>query len=192
MSTADVGATATEAATTLARLSPGDLAQLRRMEPRNPSPWFWRLASRYSATISRGEEDWVHVLRILAILTPRGEPERRPPLHDPDRHLGAVLCDGGDISWPGAIQGKPRPVYSELRFARLLESNRNQRPTLLTRAARSLARSMPPGAGINVKDIAFAALYPHSAKVNNGLARSYYTRLDNATRGAGNKEEDKP
>ena len=191
MSDADIRATATDAAATLARLLPGDLAELRRMAPHNPGPWFWRLASRHGATIGRREDDWVHILRILAILSPRGDPEKRPRLHNPDRHLGAVLCDGGDPAWPRASLGKPRPAYSELRFARLLEAGRSQRSTLLTRAARSLARSMPPGGGVDVGDIAFAALYPDSAEVNNGLARSYYSRLDGATQRADNQEGDK-
>ena len=186
MPNADIGAAATAAAATLAGLAPGDLAELRRMGPGDLAPWFWRLATRHGA-IRRREEDWMHVIRILAILTPRGDPEKRSRLHQPARRLGAVLCDGGDSSWPEPSQTQPRPAYSELRFARLLESKGAQRPVLLTRAARSLARSMPPGGGVDVKDIAFAILYPDSAEVNNGLARSYYARLDGASTLASNQ-----
>lgn len=189
MSNVDVGDAATAAATTLGGLAPGDLAELRRMGPGNLAPWFWRLATRHGAIAYR-EEDWMHVVRILAILTPRGDQEKRPRLHQPSRRLGAVLCDGGDNSWPDSSQGQPRPAYSELRLAKLLESRGAQRPVLLTRAARGLARSMPPGAGVDVRDIAFTILYPHSAEVNNGLARSYYARLDGASRRASNQQED--
>lgn len=189
MSSADVGDAATAAAAALRGLAPGDLAELRRMGPENPAPWFWRLAARHGA-IRHREEDWIHIVRILAILTPRGDPEKRSRLHQPTRHLGELLCDGGDSSWPDPSQAQPRPAYSELRFAKLLESKGNQRPVLLARAARSLARSMPPGGGVDVKDIAFAVLYSDSAEVNNSLARAYYARLDAATRRARNQEED--
>lgn len=189
MSDADIGDAATAAAATLGGLAPGDLAELRRMGPGNLAPWFWRLATRHDA-ISHREDDWMQIVRILAILTPRGDPEKRPRLHQPSRHLGAVLCDGGDSTWPDPSQAQPRPSYSELRFAKLLESKGTQRSVLLTRAARSLARSMPPGGGVDVKDIAFAVLFPHSAEVNRNLARSYYRRLDGASRRAGNQEED--
>ena len=192
MRNGDIGETATQVADILTRLSPGDLAELRRMEPGNLAPWFWRLAARHPATIGRREEDWMHVLRILAILTPRGDPERRPRLHRPGRRLGAALCDGGDHAWPDTAQLPPRPAYSELRFAKLLESRGPQRPLLLTRAARSLARSMPPGGGLDVRDIAFAVLYPERDGVNSALARYYYARLDGASRRATNQEEETP
>ena len=188
MPNADVDDAATGVAATLIRLGSGDLAELRRMAPGNLAPWFWRLAARFAA-IGRREEDWTHIVRILAILTPRGDPEKRPRLHQPNRRLGSALCDGGDTSWPGTDQGDPRPVYSELRLAKLLTSRGAQRPLLLTRAARSLVRSMPAGSGIDVRSVAYAVLYPDSARINNGLARSYYARLDAASRRARNQEE---
>lgn len=190
MPNADMGDTATYAAATLAALSPGDLAELRRMAPGNPAPWFWRLANRRPATIGYREGDWMHVVRILAVLTPRGDPEMRPRLHRSNRGLGAVLCDGGDQTWPGPAQAKPRPAFSELRFAKLLAARGTQRPVLLTRAARGLARSMRPGSGVDVTEIAFAILYPDSAEINNRLARSYYARLDGASKRATDHEED--
>ena len=189
MSNADIGGVAITAAATLGGLAPGELAELRRMGHGNLAPWFWRLATRHDP-IRHREADWMQVVRILAILTPRGDTEKRPRLHRPTRHLGAVLCDGGDTAWPDPSQAQPRPAYSELRFAKLLESKDAQRSVLLTRAARSLARSMPPGGGVDVRDIAFAVLYPHSAEVNSGLARSYYARLDGASRRASNQKED--
>ena len=190
MPNADIGDTATYAAATLAGLSPGDLAALRRMEPGNLAPWFWRLATRRTTTIGYKEADWMHIIRILAILTPPGDRTTRPRLHQSSRGLGAVLCDGGDLAWPEPAQTQARPAYSELRFARLLSSKGTQRPVLLARAARSLAKSMRPGSGVNVREIAFAILYPDSTEVNNRLARSYYARLDGASRRATDPEED--
>lgn len=47
------------------------------------------------------QANWVPILRILALLTPKGEapPERRPLLHNKARPFGRVLCDGGDPGW---------------------------------------------------------------------------------------------
>ena len=80
MSNGDIGDAATAAAATLGGLAPGDLAELRRMDSDDVAPWFWRLVTRHGA-IRRREEDWMHVIRILAILTPRGDPEKRSQLH---------------------------------------------------------------------------------------------------------------
>ena len=170
-----------EAARWLTSLAPGRLAELRRMDTQHPAPVFWRLAARYPNTIGPREETWMHIAGILALLTPKGSPahSEKPPLHNPKRPLGAVLCDGGDTAWPDLARGQPRPALSELRLAMLLASRGTQRPTLLRRAARSLARSMQPGSGVNVIDIAYALL---RAQNTAGIARAYYERLDRATR----------
>ena len=174
---------ALEAARWLTRLAPGALAELRRMDTKRAAPVFWRLAARYPLSIGRREEPWVHIVCVLALLTPKGNPvhTEKPPLHNPKRALGAVLCDGGDPAWPDPRQRVPRSVLSELRLAKLLASRGAQRPALLRRAARSLASSMQPGSGINVVDIAYALLHPENTE---GIARAYYARLDTATRTA--------
>ena len=187
MSGPDAGGTAMAAAAYLATLSAGDLAELRRMTADDVAPAFWRLVARHEAIRAR-EDDWMHIVRILAILTPKGDPDKRTSLHS-ERRLGTVLCDGGDPTWPSPVLGLPRVAYSELRFAKLLASRGRQRAVLLTRAARSVARSMVSGTGVNVRDIAFATLYPESTQTNNALARSYYSRLDGATGRASNQEE---
>ena len=172
---------ALDAARWLIRLTPGPLAELRRMDTQHPAPVFWRLAARYPNTIGSREETWMHIVGILALLTPKGNPAQseKPPLHHPKRPLGAVLCDGGDTTWPDLARGQPRPALSELRLAMLLASRGTQRPTLLRRAARSLAQSMQPDSGVNVVDIAYALLRTQDTA---GIARAYYARLDKATR----------
>ena len=189
MSSPDIDGVAVAAAAYLRTLSLGALAELRRMEAGNLAPAFWRLAARHPATIGAREDAWMHILRIFAILAPRGDIKDRPQLHVAERHLGTVLCDGGDPSWPGDTRGEPRPAYSDLRFDKLLASRGKQRSVLLTRAARTVARSMASGKGVNVKDIAFAVLHPESNHVNNALARAYYSRLDGAVRRASNQKE---
>ncbi|MYB36048.1 MAG: hypothetical protein F4Y26_01375 [Gammaproteobacteria bacterium] len=175
------------AAAHLATLSPGALAELRRMAEDDVAPAFWRLVARHDAIRAR-EDEWMHIVRILAILTPKGDPDKRTSLHS-DRRLGTVLCDGGDPSWADPKLGEPRPAYSATRFDKLLASRDPQRTVLLTRAARMVAKAMVAGTGVNVRDIAFAILYPDSAKVNNALARSYYSRLDGAAGRASNQED---
>ena len=166
------------AAKKIQRLDPGALAALRRMDVRSAAPAFWRLAAQHADTIGRQDlaQQWMQIVRILAILTPRGDPAKRPHLHASDRRLGEVLCDGGDRGWTG-----PRPVFSEHRLARLMAAREPQRAVLLTRAARALARSMQPGSGLNVPDIAYTLLDPDDGR---RLAEPYYRRLDPAERSA--------
>ena len=158
-------------------LAPGPLAELRRMDE-DGAPCFWRLAARHPTTIGnrRRQHDWIAIVRMIAVLTPKGDPDQRPPLHDPARRLGAVLCDGGDPDpeWSG-----PRPQLSERRVTQLIAARRPQRAVLLQRAVRALARSRPPDAGVNVVDLAWAVLKPTDSRQ---LADSYYRRLDTMER----------
>ena len=173
------------AARDLQKLDPGPLAELRRTDGEAGAPWFWRLAARHPETIGREDKqaEWMEIVRILAILTEKGDPERRSSLHDPKRRLGRALCDGGhENDWPGA----PRPVLSERRLAQLMAARGPQRAVLLTRAARMLARSRDPKTGIDVADIAWTLLAPDNRRQ---LAESYYARLDRAERDARNSEE---
>ena len=165
-------------------LDPGSLAELRRMEKGRAAPAFWRLATRHPRTIGRPEkeETWMHIIRMVAILTPKGDPAGRPPLHNGQRLLGAVLCDGGDDqSWTG-----PRPVFSERRLAQLMAARGQQRAVLLERAVRALARSMSSGSGVNVPDIAYMLLTPDDGR---RLAEPYYRRLDRAEQSTKKSEE---
>lgn len=172
MSDNPVNHTAVAAAHALRVLQPGPLADLRRIDPEAGSPAFWRLAAQYPDTIGRRPLEWAEIIRILAILTPKGAPEDRPPLHDAGRPLGAALCDGGDPSWSG-----DRPVLSELRLAQLLAARGPARIVALTRTARMLARSRPAAAGLDVRGIAWAVLDP---KGSARIAEHYYRRLDRA------------
>ncbi len=169
-------------------LPPGPLAELRRMTGDEVAPEFWRLAARYPGTIGRrdGEREWIAIVRIFAILTEKGDPRARRPLHDPTRRLGAVLCDGGDRDWPPPGVRPPRPAFSERRLAQLMAARGPQRAVLLERAARALARSRNPASGINVVDIAHALLEPDNRRQ---LAEPYYRRLDPPERAAPESEE---
>ena len=164
------------AAKTMQDLDPGQLAECRRMDGQTGAPAFWRLVAQHPNTIGRHNytDQWMEIVRILAILTPKGDPTQRPDLHDSKRRLGEVLCDGGDPSWTG-----PTPVFSERRLAQLMAARGDQRAVLLRRAAQMLARS--PGVNVNVVDIAQVLLQPENGGL---LAEPYYRRLDRAEQNA--------
>ena len=176
------------AAEMVRHLDPGQLAELRRMNGETGAPAFWRLAARYPSTIGQEskQKQWIALIRIVPILTPKDDPATRVHLHDPNRRLGAVLCDGGDRSWPPNDGGKPRPVFSEHRLAQLMAARGTQRGVLLTRAARTLARSRTEESGINILDIACTLLAPDNGR---HLAEPYYRRLDRAERAVDKPEE---
>ena len=171
----DIGKAALSAAATLRQLAPGLLAELRQMRAGAGAPVFWRLASRHPGTIGRPdrEREWMAIVRILAILTPREGLQ----LHNGARRLGAVLCDGGDPGWPGNA-GRAIPLLSERRLALLMNTHGPQRLALFERAARCLSRAIVSGSGVNVPDIAYALLLP--GRYGPFLARAYYLRLDRA------------
>ena len=192
-------AAAIDAAEKLQHLDPGPLAELRRMDRETGAPAFWRLVAKHPATIGRQDkqEQWMEIIRILAILTPKGrrqqsvvgsgeDPDLREHLHNPRRRLGAVLCDGGDPdpSWPRE-GGTVRPMLSESRLAKLIAARGQQRSILLKHAAQMILRSRQD-IGINVADIALVLLQPADGR---RLAEPYYRRLDRAELAA--KESEK-
>lgn len=177
-----VSETARAAATLLLRLDPGSLAQLRRMRtPSAGAPAYWRLAVQHAETIGNRHDDWMAILRMLAILVPKGDPDERLPLHDPKRRLGGVLCDGGDPDWRPAGDSA-RPAISERRLAQLMAARGRQRQVLMERAVRAIARTRRPDCGVNVVDIAWWLLDSNPVRTSRRLAESYFRRRDQADR----------
>lgn len=162
-------------------LDSGPLAELRRMEPDGAgTPIFWRLAAELSFHSDQTRE-WMQIIRILAILTPKSRLNPTVRLHDRSRWLGRVLCDGGNPAWP-TDRNSPRPALSEERFARLLATPVAQRGEALTRTARMLARSRAPELGVNCAEVARFVLDSGDSRLLQNIARAYYDRLDHATR----------
>lgn len=161
----------------LLSLAPGPLAELRRMEVSGPPvPIFWRLATKCEFDKSNTDA-WKQVVKILAILTPKGEKRPAYCLHDVKRGLGTVLCDGGDPGW--RFQNDPPDgVFSEKRLARFLALPRAQRGPALERIARLLARTRDAASGINCTDIAALLLTGDNKDSLDRIARDYYRRLD--------------
>lgn len=169
-------------------LAPGPLAELRRMDVSGPgTAAYWHLAS-LCGFLQSSSERWMWLVKVMAILTARGKPGDRFPLHDPKRRLGAVLCDGGDQDWPGSDSAERRPFVSEARLARLLAQKNEYRLKTLERIVRGLANRRVPSAGVNCMDIAeFAFGYGKRPRYES-LARDYYKRLDQAWRTSKQKE----
>ncbi len=167
------------AAAWLQRMSADELAQLRRMPVATGGPAFESLAARHPDTIGRRdrEEEWNAIVRTLAILTPKGNPAERPPLHDPQRRLGTVFCDGGDSDWLEREQHSARPFLSETRLLQLLVARGQVRAGHLHRAARRLSACMPRGSGVDVTDIVAILLTPQDGR---RIAQPYYRCLDRA------------
>jgi len=171
----------------LLRLDTGALSELRRMEVGGVGPLpYWALASE-CGFLDDDAAAWMRIVHILALLTPRGELHAGDRLHDPERRLGAALCDGGDPTWPPA-GGDPRPIVSESRLARLLATPVSQRGEALTRLARMLAARRDRGSGVNCKEIAALLLFGDVERNLQQIAQAYYRRLDSAARKA-EKEE---
>jgi len=165
----------------LLALDTGPLAELRRMEPDGVgTPMFWRLASELEFRVSQTKE-WMQIVRILAILTPKSRLNPAVRLHDRSYQLGRAFCDGGNTAWPSDSQ-HPRPTLSEQRFNRLLAMPAAQRGEAVERIARMLARSRTPEVGIDCEEIARLLLQPSDSRSLQGIARAYYDRLDQAAR----------
>lgn len=185
------GSVAASLATSLLALGPGPLARLRRMDVRGPGvPDYWMLAARHALLGHGQEEAWMQVVKILALLAPKGDPHNRKPFHDNDRPLGKALCDGGDKSWqPQSTDG--RPILSEARFARFLALPFAQRGEALERLARWLSARRASHSGLDCGDIAWL-LFDPGPKPIRSLAKSYYGRLDYQPATATAQEETTP
>jgi CRISPR system Cascade subunit CasB len=161
----------------LRRFGTGDLAELRRMNgPVEPSA-YWRLAAE-CGFLEDDPQRWAPVIRILAMLTPKGERRPSDRLHNPMHRLGAVLADGGDPNWQGGADS--RPFLSEARLARFLATPADQRAEALTGVARALASSRDRSAGVDCVEIANLLLASDTTEALQKIAQSYYARLDAA------------
>jgi len=178
-----VGTVSTE----MSKLGTGPLAELRRMDVGGPGcTAFWDLAAKGGFLDWTPLDPWMRLVKIMAILTPKGERGKGVVLHQPSRRLGAVLCDGGDPDWKDVN----RPFLSESRLARFLAQPADQHGVALERIARALANRITPKSGVDCAAIAALLLFPDSSTTRQALARDYYRRLDSANHPAKPEEAD--
>ncbi|MEO5347756.1 MAG: hypothetical protein H7834_15460 [Magnetococcus sp. YQC-9] len=168
-----LGEAVSKTAALLLRLDPGSLARLRRMDTQGPGEIdFWQLAGSCGFLTAVQGDGWLRLVKIMALLTPKGDPETRGRVHQSDRPFGAVLCDGGQPDWSGE-----RPFFSESRLARFLSLPFARRGEALEGMARMLAASRAANLGVNCLDIA-CLLFSNDVKHPRKLASSYYGRFD--------------
>jgi Glycosyl hydrolase 108 len=95
-------------------LDPGPIAELRRMGPDGPgNAAYWRLASR-CGFLDEKADAWMSIVKIMAILTSKGERRDGDKLHESRHGLGEALCPGCwnnrlPISkrWQGSARNSP-------------------------------------------------------------------------------------
>lgn len=107
----------------MARLGTGPLAELRRMEVDGPgAASFWLLAGK-CGFVDAPTDKWMRIVKIMAILMPKGKRIDQTVLHDTKRPLGAACA-------MAAIRLGPLPVRDRVH-------------SFLRRALRASCRSGP-------------------------------------------------
>jgi CRISPR type I-E-associated protein CasB/Cse2 len=139
-------------------MTAGDVAALRRMDPRRPAAAFFKIeglvldshlpgdAARRSDTETR----WAAIIRGLAHLG---------TLHQPGLRLGDVLADN---------------QYSELRFARLVRADVERLADDLPALARFLAAKGAPVDWTAAAQLILSVGGPNEESIRRHLARDYY------------------
>ncbi|MCY1668965.1 hypothetical protein [Rhizobium sp. SL86] len=140
------------------KLDPGELARLRRMDTDGPGELeFWRLVH---GTSIRSDTSGMQLVKILALLAPRGDVGSRAPFHRLGEPLGEVLAEAG---------------FSEKRLASFMALPFARRAETLEGIARFITRKME--SGVNCVDIA-QLLFVDDVWPLRQLARHYYTASD--------------
>ena len=117
------------------RVSPGDRAELRRLNPDSPTPAvFWRIMAENGLLGNLAfERKWALILHGIALMTPRhGGDDASQSAHDGTTPVGRALFLGGE-------EQRETGFYSESRLHRLLTARGDMLRTLLDRMFRTLA-----------------------------------------------------
>jgi CRISPR system Cascade subunit CasB len=153
----------------LLALDPGPLARLRRMVPEGPGVGeFWELAACHHLS---GDDRSIRLVRLLAILTPKGDPRSPKRLHDPKRSLGAALA---------------KTNYPEMRLLRFLALPFEARGPALERMVRWL--SAKGHDGVDCAEIAGLLSHPDTWRARR-LADGFYRVRHAEETGATEKED---
>jgi CRISPR system Cascade subunit CasB len=140
-------------------VSKGDSAELRRLDPENPScAAFWRLSAMYlqEQLPSHGEyrdeaeRKWACIFQSMAQLG---------GLTQSNARLGQALLDAG---------------YSELRFTKLLRSTGPKLRNAVREAARFLASKGKAANPFELAQLILSDNQSNQEKVRRDIARNYY------------------
>lgn len=140
------------------RLSTGDRAALRRINPDTPvTPTLWKVLLDLGLGEAPGwigqtkwERRWATLLMGMA---------HCEGLHDYDVPLGQALAETG---------------WSEMRFVRLMEADEETLPVLVRRMAEYLASKQQPANWEDVRRLLFYQSGETAEDVRLSIARSYY------------------
>ena len=143
-------------------LSPGDVAELRRLRAEDPScPAFWRIAAsqlepngflyRTGPTRDDQERRWAAILAGMA---------RTAGMHRSGRGLGYALASAG---------------YSELRFSRLLRAHGDQLLDQVRALAGFLASKAIEADWTDVAALVLSDDLEHAEAVRRRIARQFYS-----------------
>ena len=147
-------------------ISPGNVAELRRLKPEDAAtPVFWKLLAEYvspnwklpegGAARDAAERRWAVILNALGYLS---------FLDTPRRPLGSALAEAG---------------YSELRFIRLLRASDDALADTVRKAAQFLASKAEPANLADLADLVLSDGRPWAENVRRRIARSYYLASPN-------------
>jgi CRISPR system Cascade subunit CasB len=139
-------------------LSGGDLAALRRMDPRSPPAAFFKIVGLVldghlpagAESLLERETRWAAIVNGLAHLGPR---------HSPGRRVGRALAETG---------------FSELRFARLVRADEERLVDELPSLARFLAVKDVAVDWTDAARLILSAGGPSEEGVRRAIARDYY------------------
>ncbi len=142
-------------------LGTGDVAELRRLHPKDPSaPAFWKVAALYltpsgmlpsaGQRLDDAERRWASILNAMAQLA---------GLHRPARRLGHALAAG---------------KFSELRFVRLLRAHDKTLFDNVRTAAGYLAAKAEHVDCADIAQLVLSDGRSHSEAVRRRIARDYY------------------
>jgi CRISPR system Cascade subunit CasB len=136
----------------------GDLAALRRMDPRSPTAAFFKIAGVVlgghlpvgAQSLLERETRWAAIVNGLAHLGAR---------HSPGTRLGRALAEAG---------------FSEMRFARLIRADEERLVDEVPSLARFLAAKDIPADWTDAARLVMSAGGPREEAVRRAIARDYY------------------
>ena len=109
----------------------GDLAGLRRMDPREPdtTAFYQLMGARGLLSNQDLETKWALIIHGIALMTPAA--------HDGGTPVGEALFEGGD-------PGRTNAFYSDLRLNKLLKARSSMLVTLMTQVFRMMNAANQP------------------------------------------------